>query len=56
LATAVTSELQGLGGVTDVWIDLVANGTSIVTISSESPLRNEQIRSALDEPGNYTLA
>ena len=55
-ASAVTSELKGLHGVADVAVDLVANGVSTVTVSSESPLSDEQIRAALDEAGNYTLA
>jgi copper chaperone len=37
-------------------VDLVANGVSTVTVSSESPLSAEHIRAALDEAGNYTLA
>jgi len=55
-ASAVSSELKGLGGVADVAVDLVANGISTVTVSSESPLSDEQIRSALDEAGHYSLA
>ena len=55
-ASAVTRQLKGLDGVADVAVDLVANGVSTVTVSSESPLSDEQIRAALDEAGNYTLA
>jgi copper chaperone len=55
-ASSVTSELKGLDGVADVAVDLVANGVSTVTVSSDSPLSDEQIRAALDEAGNDTLA
>ena len=53
---AVTSEIQELGGVTDVAVDLTAGGTSTVTITSAEPLTDQQVASALDEAGDYQLA
>ena len=55
-ASAVTSELQQLPGVTDVQVDLAPEGTSTVSVSSESPLTDEQVSAALDEAGDYQLA
>lgn len=55
-ANAVTSELKSLDGVTDVSVDLVANGTSSVTVSSTQPLDEAQVAAALDEAGDYQLA
>lgn len=53
---AVTGELKALDGVSDVSVDLVAGGTSSVTVTSSQPLAEAQIASALDEAGNYQLA
>ena len=53
---AVTSELKTLDGVTDVAVELVAGGTSTVTVSSEAPLDQSQVAAALDEAGDYRLA
>ena len=55
-ASAVTSELKTLEGVTDVAVDLVAGGTSSVTITSTQPLAESQVAAALDEAGDYQLA
>ena len=55
-ASAVTSELQGLPGVTDVTVDLVAGGTSTVTVASDAPLAESDVAAALDEAGDYQLA
>jgi copper chaperone CopZ len=55
-ASAVTSELQALDGVTDVQVDLVAGGTSTVTVTSQAPLEESQVALALDEAGDYRLA
>ncbi len=54
-ASAVTSELQALDGVTDVTVDLVAGGTSSVTVTSTLPLDQFQVSAALDEAGDYQL-
>ncbi|MFH9354468.1 heavy-metal-associated domain-containing protein [Kitasatospora sp. NPDC017646] len=45
---AITEELAGLAGVTDVVADAQA-GT--VTVSSAAPLEEEQVRAAIDEAG-----
>lgn len=54
-AAAVTSELKSLEGVTDVHVDLVAGGTSTVTVASQAPLDDVQVRAALEEAGEYQL-
>ena len=53
---AVTEELSALDGVTEVTVDLVAGGTSTVTVSSARPLEDGQVAAALDEAGDYQLA
>lgn len=55
-AQAVTSELKALEGVTEVDVDLVAGGTSTVTVTSTEPLEETQVSAALDEAGDYQLA
>ena len=55
-ASAVTSELKSLDGVSDVTVDLVAGGTSSVTVTSAQPLDESQVSAALDEAGDYQLA
>ena len=55
-ASAVASELQELPGVTDVAVDLVAGGTSTVTVTSGIPLSENDVAAALDEAGDYALA
>ena len=49
--SAVTKELQGLDGVTDVAVDLVAGGTSTVRVTSDAPLDDATLRAAVDEAG-----
>ncbi len=49
--SAVTEELTALPGVTDVSIDLVAGGTSPVTVTSEQPLDDAAVAAAVDEAG-----
>ncbi len=55
-ANAVSSELAELEGVTNVDVDLVAGGTSTVTITASTPLTEADVAAALDEAGDYTLA
>ena len=55
-AGAVTSELKSVEGVNDVNVDLVAGGTSTVTVTSEAPLDEATVVAALDEAGDYKLA
>lgn len=52
---AVTRELSALDGVTDVAVDLVPQGVSTATVTSQSPLSQEQLRDAVEDAG-YTLA
>ena len=54
--SAVTSELKAVSGVSDVRVELVAGGTSTVTVSSTAPLTDRQVAAALDEAGAYRLA
>lgn len=53
---AVTAELTALAGVTGVSVDLVAGGSSTVTVTSDTSLTAVQVAAALDEAGNYHLA
>ena len=55
-AAAVTSELKSLDGVSDVNVELVAGGTSTVTVVSAEPLDEAHVVAALDEAGDYQLA
>ncbi|MCT1366939.1 heavy-metal-associated domain-containing protein [Kocuria sp. HSID16901] len=52
---SVTEELQEIGNVTDVTVDLNAGGVSPVTITHEGPLDEAAVRAAVDEAG-YSLA
>ena len=54
-ASAVTSEIKALPGVTDVDVTLVAGGTSLVTVTAEPELSPEQVTEALSEAGDYQL-
>ncbi|MEO5983245.1 MAG: heavy metal-associated domain-containing protein [Pedococcus sp.] len=55
-ASAVTEELQALSGVSEVKVDLVAGGTSAVTVVADRDLTPAEVTSALDEAGDYSLA
>jgi len=48
---SVTEELSALEGVQDVAVELVAGGTSTVTVTSAAPLDAEAVRGAVDEAG-----
>jgi copper chaperone len=52
---SVESELRAVPGVTDVSVDLVAGGSSKVTVTSEEPLSRDDVAAAVDEAG-YALA
>ena len=54
-ASAVTDEMKALPGVSNVDIQLVPEGASIVTVRSSEPLTDEQVSAALDEAGDYRL-
>lgn len=53
---AVTEELSGLDGVSQVDVDLVPGGASKVTVTSEAALAERAVAAALDEAGDYALA
>ncbi|GAB3231227.1 heavy-metal-associated domain-containing protein [Kineococcus gypseus] len=53
--SAVRSEVGAIEGVTSVDVDLVAGGTSTVTVVSEAPLEEAAVAAAVDEAG-YELA
>jgi copper chaperone CopZ len=55
-AHAVTGELSGLEGVSQVNVDLVPGGESRVTVTSEAELPDQVVTAALDEAGDYRLA
>jgi copper chaperone len=52
---SVTQELTGLDGVHDVAVELIPDGTSVVTVTSAAPLDDAEVKAALDEAG-YELA
>ena len=54
-AASVEGELRAVPGVTDVAVDLVAGGTSKVTVTSDAPLARDDVAAAIDEAG-YALA
>ena len=53
---AVTTELTALPSVTDVAVDLHAGATSTVTMPSEAPLADDDVRAAIDEAGYVVVA
>ena len=53
---AVTTELGSLDGVSAVSVDLVADGSSQVTVASDRPLSEEEVIAALDEAGGYQIS
>ena len=48
---AVREEVSSLDGVRSVDVDLVAGGTSAVTVTSTAPLPEDAVRAAVDEAG-----
>ncbi len=54
--SAVSSELREISEVTDVSVDLVAGGTSTLTLTSDGPVSETDVAAALDEAGDYHLA
>jgi copper chaperone CopZ len=52
---AVAQELTALHGVQDVAVELIPDGTSVVTVTSAAPLDDAEVKAALDEAG-YELA
>ncbi len=54
-ARAVTQELESLGGVRGVRVDLVPGGESRVSVTSEAPVPGQAVAAALDEAGGYSM-
>lgn len=54
--TAVTGELNNLGAVRGVQVELVPGGRSAVTVISDERLPDQDVAAALDEAGDYRLA
>ena len=54
--SAVSSELKEIPAVTDVSVELVAGGTSTVSVTSDAPVSETDVAAALDEAGDYHLA
>lgn len=48
---AVTEELSALPGVTGVDVELVAGGSSPVTVTSDAPLASDAVDAAVAEAG-----
>lgn len=48
---AVTQEVSGIDGVTEVTVELKPQEESLVTVISESPLGEDVVREAVDEAG-----
>jgi copper chaperone len=53
--TAVRTELGALDGISEVTVVLNAGGTSSVTVTSHSPVPQDDVIAALDEAGDYHL-
>lgn len=54
-ASAVSTELNNLAGVTDVRVDVVAGGVSTVVVRTEVPVAAQSVAAALQEAGDYRL-
>ena len=52
---SVHEELAALPGVTDVHVELVANGASRITITASGPIDDDDIAAAVEEAG-YSVA
>lgn len=55
-ADAVTSDISQLPRVSHVTVDVIAGGTSMVTVVNDAPLLGSDLTAALDEAGDYRLA
>ncbi|MBM7824356.1 copper chaperone CopZ [Arcanobacterium pluranimalium] len=54
-AQHVTDELTELNGVSNVMVELEAQGISTVTVITDSDLSDVELREAVAEAGNYTV-
>jgi len=48
---SVSRELTSIAGVTDVTVDLVRGGDSVVSVRSDRPLATDLVRAAVTEAG-----
>ena len=48
---SITEEIQEIEGVRQVDVDLVADGTSTVTVTSDQPLADDAVAAAVTEAG-----
>lgn len=48
---SVTEEVGAIDGVTNVAVDLNAGGTSVVTVTADSPVTDEALAAAIAEAG-----
>jgi copper chaperone CopZ len=53
---AVTTEVGSIPGVSAVTVNLVAGGTSTLTLAADEPVDPAAVAAALDEAGGYHLA
>lgn len=54
-AHAVKEELMAVPGVHDVEVEVLVDGESTVTVTTEQRLSDAEIAAALDEAGSYAL-
>lgn len=52
---AVTDELTALDGVNEVEVELVEGGASVVTITADREVGDDELAAALAEAGEYHL-
>lgn len=53
---AVTEEVSEIEGVTGVEVELVAGGTSTLTVTADREVPVDALGAAIDEAGDYRLA
>lgn len=53
---AVSEEVAKIPGVSEVTVDVVAGGISILAVTALQPLDAATVSAALDEAGDYHLA
>jgi copper chaperone len=50
---SVTEEVSALTGVSEVKIDLIKDGQSVMTLTTENGIDFDQVKEAVAEAGNY---
>ena len=53
---SVTEEVSALAGVSEVKIDLVNGGQSVMTLTTENGIDPSEVKAAVAEAGNYVAA